>query len=68
MPADALADNSTLIARLMGPIWGQRDPGGPHVGPMNRAGVRDHQHVQCAAGAKLDISFCDNQCFQMPFR
>ena len=19
----------------MGPIWGQRDPGGPHVGPMN---------------------------------
>ena len=19
----------------MGPIWGQQDPGGPHVGPMN---------------------------------
>ena len=19
----------------MGPIWGRRDPGGPHVGPMN---------------------------------
>ena len=21
----------------MGPIWGQQDPGGPHVGPMNFA-------------------------------
>ena len=21
----------------MGPIWGQEDPGGPHVGPMNFA-------------------------------
>ena len=21
----------------MGPIWGQQDPGGPHVGPMNLA-------------------------------
>ena len=21
----------------MGPIWGRRDPGGPHVGPMNFA-------------------------------
>ena len=19
----------------MGPIWGRKDPGGPHVGPMN---------------------------------
>ena len=27
----------TLIARFMGPTWGQQDPGGPHVGPMNRA-------------------------------
>ena len=30
-----------LIARFMGanmePIWGRRDPGGPHVGPMNFA-------------------------------
>ena len=29
-----------LIAKLMGhmgPIWGQQDPGGPHVGPMNLA-------------------------------
>ena len=24
-----------LIARFMGPNWGQQDPGGPHVGPMN---------------------------------
>ena len=21
----------------MGPIWGQQDPGGPHIGPMNIA-------------------------------
>ena len=21
----------------MGPIWGQQDPGGPHIGPMNLA-------------------------------
>ena len=21
----------------MGPIWGQQDPGGPHIGPMNFA-------------------------------
>ena len=27
----------TLITRFMGPIWGQQDPGGPHVGPMNLA-------------------------------
>ena len=28
---------SSLIARFMGPIWGQKGPGGPHVGPMNFA-------------------------------
>ena len=33
---DAYA-KATLIARFMGPIWGQQDPGGPHVGPMNLA-------------------------------
>ena len=27
----------TQISRFMGPIWGQQDPGGPHVGPMNFA-------------------------------
>ena len=27
----------SLIARYMGPIWGRKDPGGPHVGPMNFA-------------------------------
>ena len=21
----------------MGPIWGRQDPGGPHIGPTNRA-------------------------------
>ena len=28
---------STLIARSMGQTWGRKDPGGPHVGPMNFA-------------------------------
>ena len=32
-------DESYLDSKLhganMGPIWGQQDPGGPHVGPMN---------------------------------
>ena len=29
--------NDTLIAKFMGPIWGRKDPGGPHVDPMNLA-------------------------------
>ena len=28
---------ASLIAKFMGPTWGQQDPGGPHVGPMNLA-------------------------------
>ena len=32
-------EETTLIARFMGPTWGpqgdRHDPGGPHVGPMN---------------------------------
>ena len=28
----------------MGPTWGQQDPGGPHIGPMNFANAPDHQH------------------------
>ena len=39
MPADGIAP--TLIAKFiganMGPTWGQQDPGGSHVGPMNLA-------------------------------
>ena len=27
----------SLIARIMGPIWGREDPGGTHVSPMNFA-------------------------------
>ena len=27
----------TLTARFLGPIWGQQDPGGPYVGPINFA-------------------------------
>ena len=29
-------DNKVRVVN-MGPIWGQQDPGGPHVGPMNFA-------------------------------
>ena len=29
--------NSKIRGANMGPIWGQRDPGGPRVGPMNFA-------------------------------
>ena len=36
MPADA-PDNYKVRGANMGPIWGQQDPGGPHVGPMNFA-------------------------------
>ena len=27
--------DSRVRGANMGPIWGQQDPGGPHVGPMN---------------------------------
>ena len=26
--------DSKVFGANMGPIWGQQDPGGPHVGPM----------------------------------
>ena len=29
--------DSKVHGANMGPIWGQQDPGGPHVGPMNFA-------------------------------
>ena len=29
--------NSQVHGANMGPFWGQQDPGGPHVGPMNFA-------------------------------
>ena len=29
--------NSKVHGANMGPIWGRRDPGGPHVGPMDFA-------------------------------
>ena len=31
------APDSKVHGTNMGPIWGQQDPGGPHVGPMNFA-------------------------------
>ena len=33
---EAIPDSKVHGAN-MGPIWGQQDPGGPHVGPMNFA-------------------------------
>ena len=29
--------DSKVHGAIMGPIWGQQDPDGPHVGPMNFA-------------------------------
>ena len=29
--------DSKIPGANMGPIWGQQDPGGPHIGPMNFA-------------------------------
>ena len=29
--------NDKVLGANMGPTWGQQDPGGPHVGPMNLA-------------------------------
>ena len=31
----------------MGPIWGRRDPGGPHVGPMNLAFWDNIMGINC---------------------
>ena len=32
-----MGPDSKVHRANMGPIWGQQDPGGPHVGPMNFA-------------------------------
>ena len=32
-----LSPDNKVHGANMGPIWGQQDPGGPHVGPMNLA-------------------------------
>ena len=33
----AACPDSKAHGAIMGPIWGQQDPGGTHVGPMNFA-------------------------------
>ena len=48
-------DSKVHVAN-MGPIWGQQDPGGPHVGPRNFA-IWD---VFC--GFNLWFIFCPNHC------
>ena len=32
-----LIPDSKIHGAIMGPIWGQQDPDGPHVGPMKLA-------------------------------
>ena len=32
-----ITPDSKVHGANMGPIWGQQDPGGPHVGPMSLA-------------------------------
>ena len=34
---DNMNPDSKVHGANMGPTWGQQDPGGPHVGPMNFA-------------------------------
>ena len=41
----------------MGPIWGQQDPGGPNVGPMNPA-IWDHSHG-CTSTSSIALKFMD---------
>ena len=35
--APVTSPDSKVYVANMGPIWGQQDPGGPYVGPMNLA-------------------------------
>ena len=48
-PACASPDSKVHGAN-MGPIWGQQDPGGPHVGPMNFA---IWVPISCAVGSRM---------------
>ena len=41
-----MCPDSKVHGANMGPIWGQQDPGGPHVGPMNFA-VWAWSHICC---------------------
>ena len=52
-----LVQSSSLIARFMGPIWGQQDPGGPHVG---------WPYELCYLGYVLDLLCCSNTKFKLP--
>ena len=35
--SDKMVPDNKVHGAYMGPTWGQQDPGGPHVGPMNLA-------------------------------
>ena len=39
--------DSKVHGANIGPTWGQQDPGGPHVGPMNLAISVDIQNKSC---------------------
>ena len=64
MAAEALIiPDSKIHGANMGPIWGQQDPGGPHVGPMNIA-IWEVPHrafvgieIACYNSPKIQIMF-----------
>ena len=48
--------DSKVHGATMGPIWGQQDPGGPHVGPMNLA-IWDTQYTEFTIDIWKQLSF-----------
>ena len=47
----------------MGPIWGQQDPGGPHVGPMNFVMFAKYSYKRCSIAC---VGLCPAM-FSFPF-
>ena len=55
--------DSKIHRANMGPIWGQQDPGGPHVGPMNFAiwvNMNAYAHVKARSLEKENTSVLTN--------
>ena len=50
--------DSKVHGANMGPIWGQQDPGGPRVGPMNFAIWAIVQEFSLHAIPHLVLSLC----------
>ena len=47
VPTLQYTQDSKVHGANIGPIWGQQDPGGPHVGPMNLA-IWDYKHLDAS--------------------